>query len=88
MHISRRRTPTPASTDHPVPHNARTQSSGTGGWLRPGWRRAAMLAGGVLALAAAPAALAGSLDAAGGQAVRGGVKNPSRGGYIQTTQIW
>jgi hypothetical protein len=88
MHISRRRTPTPASTGHSVPHSARAQSSGTGGWLRPGWRRAAVLAGGVLALAAAPAALAGSLDAAGGQAVRGGVKNPSRGGYLQTTQIW
>jgi hypothetical protein len=57
-------------------------------WLRPGWRRAAIISGTVLALVAAPAALAGSLADAGGQAVRGGVKNPAVGGYYQTTQIW
>ncbi len=56
--------------------------------FRPGWRRAAILSGAVVALAASPVALAGSLADAGGQPVRGGVKNPPRGGYYQTTQIW
>ncbi len=57
-------------------------------WLRPGWRRAAIVAGAALSLCAAPVAIAGSLADAGGQPVRGGVKNPSSGGYYQTTQIW
>jgi hypothetical protein len=56
--------------------------------LRPGWKRAAIISGAVLALVAAPVAVAGSLADAGGQAVRGGVKNPAVGGYYQTTQIW
>jgi hypothetical protein len=88
MHCSRRSTPAPARTQGANPRAAATRHTGAGRWLRPGWRRAAALAGGVLALAAAPAALAGSLADAGGQAVRGGVKNPSLGGYFQTTQIW
>lgn len=50
----------------------------------PGWRCAAVLSGAVVAVAAAPLALA----AGGGQPVRGGVKNPRYGGYYQTTQIW
>jgi hypothetical protein len=60
----------------------------TGRVLRPGWRRAALLTGTALALVAAPVALAGSIEDAGGQSIRGGVKNPSSGGYFQTTQIW
>jgi hypothetical protein len=56
--------------------------------LGPGWRRAALISGAVIALCAAPVALAGSLEDAGGQPVRGGIKNPSSGGYFQTTQIW
>lgn len=64
--------------------------------FRPGWRRAAVLSGAVVAVAAAPLALATggarlarfSSAAAGGQPVRGGVKNPRYGGYYGTTQIW
>ena len=64
--------------------------------FRPGWRRAAVLSGAVVAVAAAPLALAAggtrparaSSAAAGGQPVRGGAKNPPYGGYFQTTQIW
>src|ERR1039458_6711615 len=56
--------------------------------FRPGWRRAAILSGAVVAVVATPVALAGSLANAGGQPVRGGVKNPPSGGYYQTTQIW
>jgi hypothetical protein len=63
-------------------------SAGARRWLAPGWRRAAILSGLVVAVAAAPAALAGGLENAGGLPVRGGVKNPSSGGYFQTTQIW
>jgi hypothetical protein len=77
---------------HPFTHlehaRARIAHARAVGGLRPGWRRAAVLTGTALALVAAPVALAGSLDAAGGQSVRGGVKNPSSGGYFQTTQIW
>ncbi|HLH14325.1 MAG TPA: hypothetical protein VKV16_06015 [Solirubrobacteraceae bacterium] len=54
--------------------------------LGAGWRRAALLAGLALAAVLAPVALAGGF--ATGQPVRGGIKNPSRGGYFQTTQIW
>jgi hypothetical protein len=69
-----------------VPARAR----GAGERLSPGhgWRRAAILTGAAVALIAAPVALAGSLANAGGQPVRGGVKNPPGGGYYQTTQIW
>lgn len=77
MHLSRHRTHAPAHTQH----DGRR-------WLKPGWRRAAALSGLVLAITAAPVALAGGLADAGGQPVRGGVKNPSSGGYFQTTQIW
>jgi hypothetical protein len=73
-------------------HATHVRSDAAGGGsrrlLRPGWRRAAILSGTALALCAAPVALAGSLENAGGQPVRGGVKNPSSGGYDQTTQIW
>lgn len=88
MHLPSRRTPALARTHRHGAQAANTRRTSAGGWLRPGWRRAAVLAGGVLALAAAPAAFAGSLGDAGGQAVRGGVKNPTYGGYFQTTQIW
>jgi hypothetical protein len=88
MQLSRRRKPAPARTHNPDPWVAGIRRSGARAWLRPGRRRVAALAGGVLALALAPVALAGSLDAAGGQPVRGGIKNPSSGGYFQTTQIW
>jgi hypothetical protein len=73
---------------HPKHLTASSSGDRSRRWLRPGWRRAAMISGTVLALVAAPAALAGSLADAGGQAVRGGVKNPAVGGYFQTTQIW
>jgi hypothetical protein len=73
-------------------HTRQVRSDAAGGGsrrlLQPGWRRAAIVAGTVLALCAAPVALAGSLEDAGGQPVRGGVKNPASGGYYQTTQIW
>jgi hypothetical protein len=88
MHLSRSRTHAPARTKHTSPQRTGTRHIGASRWLRPGWRRAAVLSGTVLALAAAPAALAGSLGDAGGQPVRGGVKNPASGGYFQTTQIW
>jgi hypothetical protein len=51
-------------------------------------RRAVVIGGILAALVGAPVALAGSLADAGGQPVRGGVKNPASGGYYQTTQIW
>jgi hypothetical protein len=78
MHLSRHLRHAPVET---IPISARR-------WLRPGWKRAAIISGTVLALVGAPVALAGSLADAGGQAVRGGVKNPTVGGYYQTTQIW
>ncbi len=71
--------------------------------LRPGFRRATVLAGAILVVASAPLAFAAAgsgparrpsvaassgFGAAGGSPVRGGVKNPARGGYYQTTQIW
>jgi hypothetical protein len=69
-----------------VPARAR----GAAARLSPGrgWRRAAILTGAAIALLAAPVALAGGFANAGGQPVRGGVKNPPSGGYYQTTQIW
>jgi hypothetical protein len=53
-------------------------------------RRVASIAGCALALAAAVPAVvsATGLANAGGQPVRGGIKNPPSGGYFQTTQIW
>jgi hypothetical protein len=79
---------------HPKHVPARTDAAGARQrpaarrWLRPGWRRAAIISGALLALASAPVALAGSLADAGGRPVLGGVENPSSGGYYQTTQIW
>jgi hypothetical protein len=73
---------------HPKHVPAGTTSTSTSRWLRPGWRRAAIISGTVIALVITPVALAGSLANAGGQPVRGGVKNPPSGGYFQTTQIW
>jgi hypothetical protein len=57
-------------------------------WLRPRWRRVALIPGVLVAVVGTPVALAGSLADDGGQPVRGGVENPSSGGYYQTTQIW
>jgi hypothetical protein len=78
MHLSKHRTHVRADADDGSSRRL----------LQTGWRRAAILSGMALALCAAPVALAGSLEDAGGQPVRGGVKNPSSGGYYQTTQIW
>ena len=59
------------------------------GALRPGRRRTVVLSGALVAVAAAPVAFAyGGFANAGGQPVRGGVKNPPYGGYYGTTQIW
>lgn len=79
MHLSRQRTHAPARTQH---------SSSARRWLKPGWKRAAVFSGIVLAITVAPVALAGGFANAGGQPVRGGIKNPPSGGYVQTTQIW
>ena len=56
--------------------------------LRPGWMRAMVLSGALVAVAAPVALAYGGLSNAGGQPVRGGVKNPPYGGYYATTQIW
>lgn len=78
MQLSRRRTR--ALEEIPGKRKRRLPASG--------WRRIALVSGVVLALAAAPVALADGLANAGGQPIRGGVKNPASGGYYQTTQIW
>jgi hypothetical protein len=67
---------------------ARARAGGARSSKGHGWRRAAILTGTALALIAAPVALADGFANAGGQPVRGGVENPSSGGYYQTTQIW
>jgi hypothetical protein len=77
MHLSRQLKAAPAD----APRSSRRL-------LGAGWKRAAIISSTVLALVAAPVALAGSLADAGGQPIRGGVKNPASGGYYQTTQIW
>jgi hypothetical protein len=51
-------------------------------------RRALILTGAVALLTVVPAALGGAFAYADGQPVRGGVKNPSLGGFFGTTQIW
>ncbi len=78
MHLSMHRKAAPARIRH----------GGARHRLTPMWRRAAVISGAVIALTAAPVALAGGLANAGGQPVRGGIKNPPSGGYNQTTQIW
>jgi hypothetical protein len=67
---------------------ARAHRDGARSRLGRGRGRAIVILAAVLALAVAPVALAGSLGDAGGQPVRGGIKNPTSGGYLQTTQIW
>jgi len=56
---------------------------------RSGRRRTALGCAALLTILAIPATVAAtSLANAGGQPVRGGIKNPTSGGYFQTTQIW
>jgi hypothetical protein len=51
-------------------------------------RRAASLAVALALLCVATAAFGGAFAYANGQSVRGGVKNPTFGGFSGTTQIW
>jgi len=81
MHLRRPRTQRTDTPAHERPGLLRER-------LRPCWRRPALLAGTIAAVVVAPAAFAGTLANDGGQPVRGGIKNPPRGGYYRTTQIW
>ena len=70
-------------TGGPIRHALRSLRA-----FRPGWTRAMVLSGAFVAVAAPVALAYGGLANAGGQPVRGGVKNPPYGGYYATTQIW
>jgi hypothetical protein len=76
MHLKRQR------------RGARHHAPGARRVLGRGWKRASILAAVAVAAISAPVALAGSLADAGGGSIRGGVKNPTYGGFYQTTQIW
>jgi hypothetical protein len=63
-----------------------SRSAGAARRRRP--RRARLLLGAVALLCVATAAFGGTFAYANGQPVRGGVKNPTFGGFFGTTQIW
>ncbi|HTC71522.1 MAG TPA: hypothetical protein VK655_01445, partial [Solirubrobacteraceae bacterium] len=67
-------------------HPANPRFAGTAPERR--WRRGRTLVGAVALLCVLSATLGGALAYANGQPVRGGVKNPTFGGFFGTTQIW
>ncbi|HTA32371.1 MAG TPA: hypothetical protein VK721_03020 [Solirubrobacteraceae bacterium] len=67
-------------------HPANPRCAGTAPERRR--RRARTLVGAVALLCVLSATLGGALAYANGQPVRGGVKNPTFGGFFGTTQIW
>src|SRR5580704_9145234 len=72
----------PSHRTHPANHRPAGASPGRRR------RRARILIGTVALMCVISATLGGALAYANGQTVRGGVKNPTFGGFFGTTQIW